>query len=811
MNQTPFHLLFAAGLLLLGGCPPEAAQFEEPNPSAGKQNDAGVSLESEPDSPVTDSGGFDAGAPEIQLGIWDSGEFHEGDGGHGETLPEDAGEPSLWDAGTQLDFVSCLQSTECVDNDDCCTPGCTNDEDNDCDNQTVISIQPYLQFPTPTSMWIMWETEDAASSMVLWGTTVDLVNGTDSTSFTPWLSGRRVHETHLENLEPDTLYFYQVHTGNTTSAIYHFITPDTADSEAPTQLVAMSDMQKDNSNPDKFREIVEEGVLDYLAAEWPDYDLTEILDLVLIPGDLVDSGLFYSQFRTQFFNPAEGLLSYVPVLPVLGNHEANSQYYFDLFHLPEQASGNNKEHWWYSDHSNLRVIGLDSNWRPWPYDADDQLAWLEETLNEACDADNIDFVFTELHHPAKSEAWPVGESDFTMDVVERMENFTATCDKPSIHFFGHTHAYSRGQSRDHRHLWVNVASAGGNLDYWDEYNQTDYDEFNVTLDEYGFVLVDVQAGTDPSFLLQRISRGDENNSINNAIKDEVFIRRYNQSPVSPTGLSPSGNDLCPWDLILAASEFSDPDTEDEHGASHWQISDDCDDFASPLWESWKQHENWYRDEDLQAEDDLTDEAVASLDSGGSYCWRVRYRDRGLTWSPWSTPMAFSTVNGTGNLLDNPGAEAGMAGWTTTAGHAESLLNAQCNGIAPHSGFRYFAIGALCDSASYSEAMQEVHVPGDLYSAVDNGSATASFGGYLANYSGDDQPEMKLVFTNGNNAVLGQSEVLGTLADEWTWLTATVAVPTGTRHVEMVLMGTRNAGSDNDSYFDDLFLELGACQ
>ena len=71
--------------------------------------------------------------------------------------------------------------------------------------------------------------------------------------------------------------------------------------------------------------------------------------------------------------------------------------------------------------------------------------------------------------------------------------------------------------------------------------------------------------------------------------------------------------------------------------------------------------------------------------------------------------------------------------------------------------------------------------------------------------------MKLVFTDGNNAVLGQSEVLGTLADEWTWLAATVAVPTGTRHVEMVLMGTRNVGSDNDSYFDDLFLELGACQ
>jgi hypothetical protein len=33
------------------------------------------------------------------------------------------------------------------------------------------------------------------------------------------------------------------------------------------------------------------------------------------------------------------------------------------------------------------------------------------------------------------------------------------------------------------------------------------------------------------------------------------------------------------------------------------------------------------------------------------------------------------------------------------------------------------------------------------------------------------------------------------------------VPTGTEEIRLILMGTRNAGSDNDSYFDDMFLKL----
>ena len=150
-------------------------------------------------------------------------------------------------------------------------------------------------------------------------------------------------------------------------------------------------------------------------------------------------------------------------------------------------------------------------------------------------------MFAQLHHPHLSELWVEGELDYTGEVIALMEEFSTQCNKPSIHFFGHTHGYSRGQSRDHRHLWVNVATAGGNIDYWDEYAQADYDEFTVTQDEWGFVLVELDAGEAPQFRLRRVSRGNEVLFRDNEVRDEITVRRYNNPPQTPQALSPGAS------------------------------------------------------------------------------------------------------------------------------------------------------------------------------------------------------------------------------------------------------------------------------
>jgi hypothetical protein len=418
-------------------------------------------------------------------------------------------------------------------------------------------------------------------------------------------------------------------------------------------------------------------------------------------------------------------------------------------------------------------------------------------------------VFVQFHHPFKSELWIAGETPYCEGVVARLEAFSNQCGKPSIHFFGHTHGYSRGQSRDAVHLWINAATAAGNIDYWDEYAQWDYDEFTHTFDEYGFVVVEVEAGDDPTFTVQHISRGDEIGVLDNEIRDQVRIRRYNNTPNTPTPVSPVGADWNPLQITLIASGFIDSDG-DAHQASHWQISQSCGDFEQPSVERWRQDANWYGDIDLQASDDLTDELVLGLGGGRSYCWRVRYRDGSLGWSDWSAPASFVTQEliSTENLLLNPGAEEGTIHWSSGDGTLESLAVDTCDGVpAPFSGSRYFAVGGVCQNESdYGEAIQRVDVSAHAV-AIATGEARVYCGGHLRNWSGNDQPEIQLIFRDAAELAVLTTEPRGVFETDWTLIEEWVATPPATRLIDFVIRGTRHSGTDNDCYFDDLTLVL----
>lgn len=177
-----------------------------------------------------------------------------------------------------------------------------------------------------------------------------------------------------------------------------------------------------------------------------------------------------------------------------------------------------------------------------------------------------------------------GESSFTGEVIGKLEAFTASCGKASIHFFGHTHGYSRGQSRDHKHLWVNVATAGGNIDYWGEFANADYPEFNVSQDEYGFVLVSSEAGDDPSFTLKRFTMGDEFLPKNNELVDEIKVKNNTYPTSTPEPIFPVNDTINENCLTLKASAFIDPGLV--HQASHWQISKGCNFVDSLVTDEW---------------------------------------------------------------------------------------------------------------------------------------------------------------------------------------------------------------------------------
>jgi hypothetical protein len=507
-------------------------------------------------------------------------------------------------------------------------------------NEPEFIVKPYLQDAEPTSIVIMWETSVGEESVVEWGKSPKLGQRSSGNSLDINFSDSRVHQVKLSGLQRFTEYYYRVKTGPLRSDIYQFKTPPFLEEAEPFNLIAMSDMQKDWQHPEKFQEIVNEGIITYMEKEYGG-KLPDNLAMVLIPGDLVATGSNYDHWNQHFFKPSEKLFSQVPVYPVLGNHEQNSAFYFKYFTLPENGTPAFAEHWWYKDYGNVRVIGLNSNegYRDSKY----QFEWLQRVLEETAKNETIDFVFAQMHHPHKSELWIPGEAESSGKVVQMLEKFSEETGKPSLHFFGHTHGYSRGQSKEHKHLWINVASAGGAIDNWGEFEGRNYEEFTVTQDEYGFVMVSVDTDeANPKLTLKRISRG--NNVVGkkeNIVTDSITVHKNDNQPKIPKALLPNGNNEDFTNITLMASEFEGTQERAFHAASHWQISK-SENFEKPVFDSWKQYQDWYFMKDLQADDDLTDEKANRLDPNTHYYWRVRYRDQYLNWSQWSEVQSFKT-------------------------------------------------------------------------------------------------------------------------------------------------------------------------
>ena len=67
--------------------------------------------------------------------------------------------------------------------------------------------------------------------------------------------------------------------------------------------------------------------------------------------------------------------------------------------------------------------------------------------------------------------------------------------------------------------------------------------------------------------------------------------------------------------------------------------------------------------------------------------------------------------------------------------------------------------------------------------------------------------MTVAFIDGNGDQISQLEPFGTYNSFWTLFSEEYPIPIGTESIQMILMGTRYAGDDNDSYFDNLFLRI----
>lgn len=170
-------------------------------------------------------------------------------------------------------------------------------------------------------------------------------------------------------------------------------------------------------------------------------------------------------------------------------------------------------------------------------------------------------------------------------------------------------------------------------------------------------------------------------------------------------------------------------------------------------------------------------------------------------------LSFNQLDGS-NLIFNPGNDLALdngeiAGWEEITGSNWTQRSAN---PAPEAGTAYFFPGA----AATAELSQIINVSA-YGGAIDLGIQQFDFSGYISSYfSGGDTSQIIVDYLDASGTVLDSYDSGAIYApydvgDAWDLLTDSRLAIAGTRQIEVRLLAARNAGANNDGYFDSLSL------
>ena len=507
----------------------------------------------------------------------------------------------------------------------------------------LTGILPYLQTPTPTSVYINWHSDSISSTIVQYGTTQALGNTIGGTYEA--IGIKKWHNVKLVGLSPNTEYFYKCISGSDESPTFSFRTPPiVAAGDQHLRFLIFGDNQSDviaSSN-------VASGAKLKLQ-EMYGYDLQNHINLILHLGDIVGDGTNNSAYEDEYFKPFSCLSANIPSMVTIGNHEADNSFYYQYMKYEDLdgAASPYSERYYTFKILDARFIAINSN--PAQQTVLQQ-NWFQNKLIQSESDASTDFNFVYAHHPAHSEIWPDGNILWTQtQVFDKMKNYS----KSALYACGHTHAYEHSiqstttDSTDFQAL-IN-GGGGGPLDRWGMYtNQTDYPEVFRSLDHYCFNLIDIDV-PNHCYTGYTYSLGNPGHPMNCVLVD-VFHRKIGQAaPQQPASISPIGATMLP--ITLSASSFAGIDSL---FSSQFQVTTTPGNFQTPSIDVKRDKENWYGDSgppgylsiNLNNSIDLQHfEIITPLILGQTYSWRMRYRDYNLRWSEWSGERTFTCVNG----------------------------------------------------------------------------------------------------------------------------------------------------------------------
>ncbi|HOE04789.1 MAG TPA: fibronectin type III domain-containing protein [Bacteroidales bacterium] len=515
----------------------------------------------------------------------------------------------------------------------------------------LTGILPYLQTPTPTSMYVSWHSTQTSSTIVQYGTTPSL--GSSTTGGSENISGKRWHTVKLTGLSPETVYYYKCISGTEESDVNVFKTPAAGITQNQHfRFIIFGDSRTDVAKCTQIAYAAKAKAQELFGS-----DIHNQINLVAHVGDIVSSGGTISQYEDEYFKPYACLSNTIPFMVSIGNHEDESTNYYKYMKYEDFSDYTSfllQEKFYSFYLSNIQFVMLNSN----SLLANGvQTSWFEDKLSESENNPAVDMSFCFLHHPGHSECWPDGNTAWVQDdVIPTMKQFR----KVQLLAYGHSHNYERGCFESEAAAAIGdfyimlSGGAGSALDRWGMYpNQTDYSEIQMTLDHYCFNIVDIDL-VNKTWDLYSYSLGNLDNPLDVVLIDE-YHRYLNQpAPETPVCLAPQAQSIATPQLI--ASEIV---SADALMTSHFQITSSPGNYSSTVVDSKRDWVNIYGDSgapdytpiDLNEGIDLRRLQVSSSLNPGTYGWRVRYRDHNLRWSPWSTESTFTVQSGMQNYTD----------------------------------------------------------------------------------------------------------------------------------------------------------------
>ncbi|MDD3741108.1 MAG: fibronectin type III domain-containing protein, partial [Bacteroidales bacterium] len=190
-------------------------------------------------------------------------------------------------------------------------------------NPIPVGILPYLQTPTPTSIYISWHSDLTGSTTVEYGTTADL--GQSQTGSSEDISGKKWHTVKLSGLEPGTVYYYKCISETEETEIYNFKTPTSEiQDNQHLRFILLGDNRTDIAKTTEVAITAKNTAIEMYGS--PIY---EHINMLIDVGDIVTSGSDIDQYENEYFNCYESLSRNIPMMVIIGNHENESSNYYD--------------------------------------------------------------------------------------------------------------------------------------------------------------------------------------------------------------------------------------------------------------------------------------------------------------------------------------------------------------------------------------------------------------------------------------------------------------------------------------------------